>query len=235
MDNTCITNGQPWTVPGLGMKFVYVAPGSFLMMADGGKPAYNVTISKEYWIGKYDVTQDEYQYIMGKNPSSSKGNKKPVELVSWYDAMSFCQLLTERERVAGRLLSGYEYRLPTEAEWEFAARGGIASKGYKYSGGDDLGSVAWNDLDMTYDVGMKAPNELGIYDMSGNVWEWCLDDWDDNCYGPPADGSRQGDGTGENRVMRGGSGTEVTYRFLNWPDESDLDVGFRVVYAVCSK
>ena len=127
------------------------------------------------------------------------------------------------------------YRLPTEAEWEFAARGGIASKGYKYSGGDDLGSVAWNDLDMTYDVGMKAPNELGIYDMSGNVWEWCLDDWDDNCYGPPADGSRQGDGTGENRVMRGGSGAEVTYRFLNWPDESALDVGFRVVYAVCSK
>ena len=203
--------GQPWQVPGLEMNFVYVAPGSFQMGSNDGeskeKPVHRVTFSKGYWIGKYEVTQSEYEEIMGINPSHFKNSKKPVENVTWVEAVSFCKKLTERERTAGRL-PGYEYRLPTEAEWEFAARGGTASKGYKYSGSDKLDNVASyksNSYRSTWVVGSKSPNELGTFDMSGNVNEWCLDDLHDNYNGAPSDGSRWGDGKEIIRVVRGGS------------------------------
>jgi len=221
----------------LGMKFVYVAPDSFLMGShgiDNDRPVHNVTISKGYWIGKYEVTQSEYQSIIGNNPSKFKGRNKPVENVSWNDAVNFCEKLTARERAAGRLPSGCEYRLPTEAEWEFAARGGIKNRGHKatvsgnlriiivvpeiikYSGSDNIDSVAWYDLNSgkkTHEVGTKSPNELGIHDMSGNVVEWCLDDW---CYGytgAPSDGGPRdsNDRTGLYQARRGGS----------WGDEAN--------------
>ena len=128
------------------MKFVYVDPGSFMMGANDGnneeKPVHRVTISNGYWLGKYEVTQDEYQAVTGNNPSTNKGGKKTVETVSWKDAVLFCQKLTEGERTYGRLPANYEYRLPTEAECEFAASGGNRSKGYKFSGSNNPDSVA---------------------------------------------------------------------------------------------
>ena len=177
--------GHWWKVPGLEMQFVYVAPGSFQMGSNDGtndeKPVHGVTISKGYWIGKFEVTQSEYEEIMDINPSEYKKIDRPVSRVSWNDAVSFCQKLTERERKTGRLPTGYEYRLPTEAQWEFAARGATASKGYKYSGSDKLDNVAWYKSHTRYaigaalEVGTLSSNELDIYDMSGNVRDWCSD------------------------------------------------------------
>ena len=262
------------TIPVLGMKLVYVAPGSFQMGSNNGKDktvhqvkpsngyrigkyevtqreyqsimgndklVHQVKLSKGYWIGKYEVTQREYQSIMGTNPSKSKGSKKPVECVSWNDAVKFCEKLTSRERAAGRLSSGVEYRLPTEAEWEFAARGANKSCGYKYSGSDNIDSVAWYGLNSgkkTHEVGTKSSNELSIYDMSGNVYEWCLDDWHRSYNGAPSNGSRWGNGNGHYRVFRGGCWNltatkfcRVEIRNFNTPSYRDYMMGFRVVLA----
>ncbi len=237
--------GQKWIVSGLEMPFIYIAPGTFQMGSNrddkAERPVHKVTISKGYWIGKYEVTQDEYHAIMGSNPSNFKDNNKPVDQVNWNDAVSFCQKLTERERGAGRLPDNYEYRLPTEAEWEFAARGGNASEYYQYSGSNTLDSVAWYNSARTSEVGLKSPNELGIYDMSGNVSEWCLDDWHDNYDGAPNDGIRWGDGSGSNRVIRGGnwyavaSYSRVTNRDCFSSVRRNSIMGFRVVFASSSK
>ena len=205
----------------LDMKFVFVESGAFQI---GGKfHKCRVTISKPFWIGKYEVTQKEYKTLIGNNPSYFKGDSSPVE-VNWNDAVKFCEKLTASERKAGRLPSGYEYRLPTEAEWEYAARGGSESKGYKYSGSDDIDSVAWywkNSGDSplsgswnfdkikknkckSHSVGRKKANELGIHDMSGNVSEWCSDKCHDSYIGAPTDGSSWDSGSSSARVFRGG-------------------------------
>jgi formylglycine-generating enzyme required for sulfatase activity len=239
-----VIEGQPWISRDSGMPFVYVAPGTFQMGADWNPPhqmpAHNVTIGQGYWIGVFTVTQSVYMLITGCNPSYHKGDDKPVEDVSWDVANIFCLRLSEIEHAAGNLPSDYEYRLPTEAEWEFAARGGTASKGYEYSGSNDYESVAWynGNSDRTlHEVGKKAPNELGIYDMSGNIFEWCLDEWHENYNGAPADGKRWGgDGACSDHVIRGGSssfffiGGTVVFRW-----HSSKSVGFRVVMAPISK
>jgi formylglycine-generating enzyme required for sulfatase activity/TolB-like protein len=206
--------GQAWTVPELGMELAYVAPGSFQMGSNDGdsdeKPVHAVRISRGFWLGKYEVTQAEFEAIAGSNPSRFKGARNPVEQVSWKDAMAFCQKLTERERSAGRLPGGYEYRLPTEAEWEYAARGGSKSKGFTYSGSNTEDEVAWytsNSGGRTHPVGQKKANELGLCDMPGNVWEWCLDWYDPGYYGrygrsPNTDPANLQAAAG--RVFRGG-------------------------------
>ncbi|MEA2012093.1 MAG: SUMF1/EgtB/PvdO family nonheme iron enzyme [Verrucomicrobiota bacterium] len=235
--------GSSWKIPDLGMEFVYVKSGSFQMGSNNGnsdeKPVHTVNLTNDFWVGKYEVMQAEYKKIMGNNPSSFKGNNNPVEQVSWNEAVYFCKKLTERERKAGRLSSGYVYRLPTEAEWEYAAKGGAKSGGYKYSGSDSIGSVAWynsNSGSKTHPVGQKKANELGIYDMSGNVWEWCSD-W----YGDYPSGSVTNpvsSGAGSYRVLRGGSWRydarycRSAYRLWDTPSGTNRGLGFRLLRAI---
>ncbi len=218
----------------LDMKFIYVAPGSFLMGSKNGykdeKPVHRVTIKKGFWIGKYEVTQKEFQAVMGVNPSHFKGANKPVEMISWHDAVKFCKKLTDRERKAGRLKSNNKYRLPTEVEWEYAARGGNKNSGYKYSGSDNIDSVAWcnnNSDNKTHEVGTKSGNELGIHDMSGNVYEWC-----NNRYGSYAGLATMSD---SERAIRGGAWIvfakfcRSAYRYKNRPSSRYSRLGFRIV------
>lgn len=195
----------------LEVETVYVEPGSFQMGSNDGEsdeqPVHAVRISQPFRIGKYEITQAQYESLTGMNPSDSKGPDLPVNNVPWSDAVAFCQRLTDREQQAGRLPAGHIYRLPTEAEWEYAARGGVRSRGFEYAGSDNPDEVAWydeNDLWELHPVGCKKPNELGLHDMSGNVGEWCHD-WYDPAY---YDCSRASDPSGpslsEARVVRGG-------------------------------
>lgn len=187
-------------------NMVYVEGGTFTMGATSEqesdalsdeKPTHQVTLSS-FSIGKYEVTQEEWEAVMGNNPSSFKGAKRPVESVSWSDCRQFIRKL--------RTLTGKNFRMPTEAEWEYAARGGNKSRGYKYSGSNILDDVGWydsNSSSSTHDVGQLDPNELGLYDMSGNVWEWCADwygSYDSNSQSNP-----EGPSSGSLRVVRGGS------------------------------
>ena len=223
--------------PGVKMAFVWVAPGSFRMGSDDSdacdneKPVHQVTLTKGYWLGKYEVTQAEWRGVMGSNPSRFKGDRRPVEQVSWSDCQEYVKMVNEYLAERGEAL---RVRLPTEAEWEFAARGGTESKGYKYSGSDNLDAVAWHAGNSggkmhgeTYDVGTKEPNELGLHDMSGNVWEWCQDWYGD--YSSDAVTDPRGPGSGDDRVLRGG-GWLSTARYCrsatrNWgrPDNHSSD------------
>ena len=199
-------NSGKFTVNGVSFEMVRVEGGTFRMGAtseqkdeawDGEKPVHSVTLSS-YYIGKTEVTQALWQAVMGSNPSGFKGADLPVECVSWDDCQEFIQKLNS--------LTGRNFRLPTEAEWEFACRGGNNSRGYKYSGRNKLGSVAWyngNSGGKTHPVGTKTPNELGIYDMSGSVWEWC-NDWYGS-YTANSQANPTGPQSGSGRVRRGGS------------------------------
>ena len=211
-----------------------------MILVEGGtfnREGNRVTVS-DFYIGKTEVTQAQYQAVMGTNPSHFKGNNLPVESVTWFNAIEFCNKLSEMQElqkvytISGtNVTSNWNangYRLPTEAEWEFAARGGIkASKGffggykYEYSGSNNVGDVAWyssNSGSKTQPVGTKQPNELGIYDMSGNVWEWCWDWYTE----------------GTNRVLRGGSWISndgllrCANRYDNYPYNANYNVGFRL-------
>ncbi|MCQ2380661.1 MAG: SUMF1/EgtB/PvdO family nonheme iron enzyme [Victivallaceae bacterium] len=180
---------------------VRVSAGEFTM--GSGKNAHKVKITKDYYIAKYPVTQELYSLVMEDNPSKFDGADNPVENVSWDDAMAFCRKLNESK--VGACPEGYRYSLPTEAQWEFAARGGSNGKGFWYSGSSTVGEVAWNlgnSRQMTHEVGRLKPNELGIYDMSGNVWEWCLDWYAD--YPKQAVADPAGPSSGRFRVCRGG-------------------------------
>ena len=191
------------------------------------RPAHQVTLS-DYYIGRYEVTQKEWQAVMGDNPSKFYGDNLPVDYVSWNDCQDFINKLNQ--------LTGLKFRLPTEAEWEFAARGGKQSKGYKYSGSDNAKNIAWyekNSGSKTHQVGTKEPNELGIYDMSGNVGEWCSD-WND-WYSSSAQTNPTGPSFGSYRVLRGGSwgsiagNCRVSDRFNGRPSRRSDSYGFRVV------
>ena len=233
---------------------VLVQGGTFMMGSNSGDPdempVNKVTLSS-FMIGKYEVTQEKYQRVMGNNPSNFKNGseapKRPVEQVSWYEAVAFCNKLSELEGLQKvYTISGTDvwvdvskngYRLPTEAEWEYAARGGSKSQGYTYSGANDAGSVAWygsNSGSTTHAVGTKAPNELGLYDMTGNVWEWCWDRYKDS-YNAGSKRDPMGASSGDTRVHRGGSWNYHTIsqrspnRNYDSPGIRGYDLGFRVV------
>ena len=208
---------------------------------DNEGPQTAVTISRGYWMGKYLVTQGDYLTLIGSNPSSFTGDtNRPVETVNWYDATAYVAALTQRERLAGRIGINSVYRLPTETEWKYACRAWTSTR---FSYGDDPGytnmtNYAWysdNSGQMTHPVGQKLPNPWGLYDMHGNVREWCQD-W----YGAYPGGSAvdpQGPPTGSNRVIRGGnwngfaSNCRSALRNHDGP-EYRFDVrGFRVVLA----
>ena len=193
------------------------------------KPTHSVTVS-DFYIGKYEVTQAQWKAVMGSNPSEFKGDNLPVENVSWNDIQEFIQKLNAQ--------TGKKFRLPTEAEWEYAARGGNQSKGYKYSGSNSIGDVAWyydNSSSKTHPVGQKSPNELGIYDMTGNVYEWCQDWYDSSAYSSSSQTNPTGPNSGSNRVLRGGGwgsaagGCRVSRRGYSYPDYRFYGFGFRLV------
>ena len=214
----------------MDIDLIYVKGGTYQMGSnDGGKiekPIHTVIVS-DFYIGKYEVTQKEWKDIMGNNPSNWKGYNLPVENVSWKNVQKFIKKLNTK--------TGWNYRLPTEAEWEYAARGGNKSNGYKYSGSNDIGSVAWynsNSNSKTHSVGGKKANELGIYDMSGNVWEWC-NDWKGS-YSSSSQTNPKGASSISYRVYRGGcwinnaENCRVANRNYGYADVSTYTLGFRL-------
>jgi len=188
----------PW------LELVFVEGGTFNMGSHEGrvdeKPVHEVQVG-DFFIGKYEVTQAQWQRVMGTNPSHFKNcDQCPVENVSWNDIQEFLNKLNQQ--------TGENYRLPTEAEWEYAAKGGNNSRGFKYAGSNTLDNVAWyvnNSRSKSHRVGQKSPNELGIYDMSGNVYEWCSNYYGQDYYSSRLRSNPQGPSSGEYRVLRGGS------------------------------
>ena len=233
------SSGNTITIPvknGISIDMVRVEAGTFTMGAtaemkdpfDWEKPTHQVTLTNDYYIGKYEVTQALWQAVMGNNPSYFKGGNLPVEQVSWDDCQEFLSKLNS--------ITGKKFRLPTEAEWEYAARGGKKSRGYQYSGSNNLSDVAWYDRksnNKTHAVGTKQSNELGIYNMSGNVCEWCQDLFEE--YSSSSQVNPTGANSGSHRVFRGGSWNgyarycRSSYRNSISPDGRGYDFGLRLV------
>lgn len=257
--------GTPYVVPGTlpsgaGSRFfravivvgnmVHIAAGTFQLGSPSNEvdrfsnegPQTTVTITKSFSIAPFPVTQQEYQSVMGTNPSLFAGDpSRPVEQVSWFDASNYCRTLTAQDLAARRIPAGWQYRLPTEAEWEYACRAGTSTR---FSFGNDpdyvnLGDYAWyidNSEFWTREVGQKLPNPWGLYDMHGNVWEWCQD-W----FGPHTGGAStdpHGPASGSYRVLRGGSWADYDFwcrsacRIGDDPtSRTHNGYGFRVVLA----
>ena len=247
-------------------NMVFIPPGTFRMGSPTNEvdrysregPQTAVTISRGFWMGKYEVTQGEYQALMGSNPSFFNGLRqdwpylgtntdfgtdlnRPVETVNWFDATSYCATLTQQKRAAGRIATNSVYRLPTEAEWEHACR---AETSTRFSYGDDPGYTNLTDYAWywaiaawtTHPVGQKLPNPWGLHDMHGNVWEWCQDWWTNSLPGGIVL-DPQGPTTGADRLFRGGGcGGVARYcrsasRDRTSPGDRGGDIGFRVVLA----
>ena len=241
----------------LGKEMVHIPAGDFMMGAleddedawDQERPRHKVTLTRDFLMGKYAVTQALWQSVMGSNPSWFKGANLPVEQVSWFDCVAFCNKLSEQEGLTPAYsINGQDvtcnwkangYRLPTEAEWEYSAR---ANQSFKYAGSDNVDEVAWydgNSEDETHPVDQKKPNGFGLYDMSGNVYEWCWNWWPET--GNYSTESQQnsvdnptGNPTGSLRVYRGGSWfgspeyVRTSYRNRNDPTARNFILGFRI-------
>jgi formylglycine-generating enzyme required for sulfatase activity len=240
----------------LGMEFVCVPRGTFLMGSspeerdryDDEDPHHAVTLTRPFYLGVYQVTQRQYEQVMGRNPSRfahgrGGGPFHPVEQISWNDAVEFCHRLAELPSESKR---GYRYRLPTEAEWEHACRAGTETPfafgrtitahqanfdgNFPYNGGP-----AGPYRNATAPVGSYRPNAFGLFDMHGNIWEWCQDWFQDDAYGAGDWIDPQGPQYGHDRVLRGGGwynnagSCRSAYRYWDQPEDSDDDMGFRVV------
>lgn len=216
-----------------GIMFVSIPAGTFQMGSDDGepdeKPVHTVRITKPFQIGQFELTQQQWRKVMGTDPSYFKGDKRPVEQVSWNDVQEFVARLNE-------LNDGWRYRLPTEAEWEYAARAGSTTN---YPWGDNMdGEYAWyarNSDGQTHDVGTKQPNAWGLYDVIGNAWEWCQDWKSSSYYASSPVNDPQGPLTGSSRVRRGGGFRVlgISVRTANRGDRNPKDrpdfLGFRLV------
>ena len=224
----------------IGMKLRLIPAGEFMMGSPGtesGRGAnetqHRVSITKPFYLGVTEVTQEQYQKVMGTNPSYFKGPQNPVETVSWADAVEFCGKLSA---LPAEKTAGHVYRLPTEAEWEYACRSGTTTA---YGFGDDasrLGDYGWfrsNSDSKTHPVGEKKPNAWGLYDMHGSVWEWCQDRYGEYPSGSATDPT--GATSGSDRVLRGGSWNyyarycRSAYRDRITPEYRDYYLGFRVL------
>lgn len=245
-DNICFrvnaTSGKMLITLPTGQSFtmIYVEGGSFVMGCtseqsdcdDDERPAHRVTVDS-YYIGETEVTQELWRAVMGNNPSHFRGDetKLPVESVSWEDCQLFIKLLNR--------MTGRKFRLPTEAEWEYAARGGRKSENNKYAGAPSLDYVGWYDNNSgrrTHDVKSKIPNELGIYDMSGNVEEWCQDWYGSDYYANSPQANPTGPSSGLLRVLRGGSCCHLKAQYCrvacrggNFPSSRFSNYGFRLI------
>jgi formylglycine-generating enzyme required for sulfatase activity len=233
--SNAIRSRQTFTVNGVSFTMIGVEGGTFTMGAtseqvndasSAEKPSHQVTLS-DFYIGETVVTQELWKAVMGSNPSHYTGSQNPVDKVSWEDCQTFIRKLNQ--------LTGHNFRLPTEAEWEYAARGGKKSRGYKYAGSNTIGDVAWysdNSNDTTHPVKQKRANELGLYDMSGNVYEWCYD-WYAS-YTSTAKTNPYGPSTGSEHILRGGSehsnasSCRVSNRHKDTPNGIFTNVGFRI-------
>ncbi len=230
----------------IGMEFVLIPSGEFMMgCVDGDKdckseekPQHKVRITKSFYMGKYEVTQGQWKKVMGDNPSKFKncGDNCPVDFVSWNQVQEFIKKLNSREKRS--------YRLPTEAEWEYAARGGTNT--IYYWGSENKGDYAWyteNSENKTHPVGQKKPNSFGLYDMIGNVWEWVEDRFHQNYYANSPLSDPDGSPVGANRILRGSSWggghwsphnitDRTSYRFYHEPNLRNEGIGFRLVLPI---
>jgi formylglycine-generating enzyme required for sulfatase activity len=244
-EETCIAGNKNkvFTVNGVNFTMVAVEGGTFEMGEKknwyefySNNIRHTVTLS-DYYIGETEVTQALWQAVMGSNPSYFTGDlQRPVEQVSYKDCETFINKLNSL--LANQLPNGRKFRFPTEAQWEYAARGGNRSRGYQYSGSSSVGSVAWydgNSGSTTHPVKQKQPNELGLYDMSGNVWEWCYD-WCDDYYSNSPQTNPEGPSRGSFRVLRGSSwgyneqGCRVAFRGNNYPGLRSINYGLRLAF-----
>ncbi len=231
-DETTIDLGD-----GVGMTFVWVPAGGFLMGSLHSephsqrheRPRHFVTLTQGFWMGKYEVTQEQWLHLMGNNPSHFQGGNRPVEMVSWNDVQGF---IAELNYYRGETT----FSLPTEAQWEYAARGGVPD--HIYSGGNNANQVGWhyfNSGRKTHEVGEKPSNAWGLHDMSGNVWEWCQDWYNRKYYVHCSCVDPTGPGSGVKRLIRGGSWGSYqwcmrpAFRFCYTPNSYGMDVGFRLV------
>jgi formylglycine-generating enzyme required for sulfatase activity len=231
--------GESFSIPDVNLDMLWCKPGTFMMGSpedekdrDDDETQLKVTLTQGFYLGKHEVTQEQWEKVMGTNPSYHKGAALPVEKVSWDDAMEFCKKLTQMEKEADRLPKGWTYTLPTEAQWEYACRAGTTTA---YSFGDTITPKQANydgNVGKTTPVGTYPANAWGFHDMHGNVWERCLD-W----YGDYPDGSASdpvGPSVGSIRVLRGGSwinygrNMRSAYRFRYSPVDRFYSLGFRL-------
>jgi formylglycine-generating enzyme required for sulfatase activity len=240
-NNSILSNNEQKQQNTIDMEFIFISSGEFNMGSSSNEnyrsnnegPVHQVKISNAFYLGKYEVTQKQWRDVMGTNPSYFESDNLPVESVSWNDVQDFIKKLNEKE-------GGNKYRLPTEAEWEYAARAGTTTS---YSFGDDvskLGKYAWYDengmrTEPVHKVGQKKPNLWGLYDMHGNVLEWVQDKWHEDYNGAPTDGSSWESGDDSDRVVRGCSWMDAeyhcrsAYRDKYEPSDLPFNLGFRLL------
>jgi formylglycine-generating enzyme required for sulfatase activity len=219
----------------------WIAPGTFIMGDMSNGPAHLVHLTRGYWLGRTEVTQAQWQAVMGGNPAKFPGATRPVEQVSWNEATEFCRRLTASEKNAGRVPPGYEYRLPTDAEWERACQAGTTDEYDSHGALDTLGWYKENAQEKTHEVATKAPNAWGLFDLHGNVWEWCYDFYrpytGEEATDPVALDPDPAVPRGAQRVNRGGGFLTgpVRFRFASrdkdGADSRNHDMGFRPALA----